>query len=127
MNLTQRRRGAEQETIRNCPLRLAPLREISVCDVIELDADGVGLFVGGDLVLVLQRQADVVQAVEQAVAAEGFDFERQRQAVVVGERAGVADRPSARSRRCLAARWNRSSTCASLSRIGSMPFLKQLL
>ena len=34
-----------------------------------------------------QRQADVVQAVEQAVAAERLDLERQRQAVVVGERA----------------------------------------
>ena len=31
--------------------------------------------VGGDLGFVLQRQADVVQAVEQAVAAESVDLE----------------------------------------------------
>ena len=37
-------------------------------------------FVGGDLVFVLERQADVVQAVEQAVAAERLDLEGDRQA-----------------------------------------------
>ena len=40
----------------------------------------VGRFVGRDLVLVRQRQADVVQAVQQAMAAERLDLERNRQA-----------------------------------------------
>ena len=40
----------------------------------------------GDIVFVLERQADVVEAVEQAMAAELFDIERNRQAKVVGER-----------------------------------------
>ena len=36
----------------------------------------MGVFVGGDLCFVFQRQADVVQSVQQAVAAKGFDFDQ---------------------------------------------------
>jgi hypothetical protein len=44
------------------------------------------LFVGSDLVFVLKRQADVVEAVIEAVAAEFLDLELELQAVVVGDR-----------------------------------------
>ena len=37
-------------------------------------------FVGRDLVAMRQRQADVVQAVQQAVAAERLDLERNSRA-----------------------------------------------
>jgi hypothetical protein len=47
----------------------------------------VGRFVDGDLVGVRERQPDVVQAVEQTMAAEIVDFKGQLQAVLVAERA----------------------------------------
>ena len=66
--------------------RLLNLRNVVYQHQMLLTGNCVGAFVGGDLVLVLERQADVVQAVEQAMAAERLDLERQQQAVVVGER-----------------------------------------
>ena len=83
-------------------------------------------FEGGDFVGVLERQADVVQAVQQAVAAERFDFERQRQAVIVGQS------PHFQIDRQLIA-WMLGAAAEQIvdgrvgQLIGSMPFLKQLL
>src|SRR5262245_55817516 len=44
-------------------------------------------FVVVDLIDVAKREADVVEAVEQAMAAEGLDFKLETQPEVVGERA----------------------------------------
>ena len=49
----------------------------AACADCGLARDPMSPFVRGDLVLVLERQADVVEAVEQAVAAERFDLERE--------------------------------------------------
>ena len=46
----------------------------------------MGLLISGDFRLALQRQADVVQAVKQAVAAESIDLEVERKAVLVADR-----------------------------------------
>ena len=57
------------------------------CDLAMRSCNSVCLLVGGDLRFVLQRQPDVVQPVQQAVAAEGVDLERKRQTEGVGDRA----------------------------------------
>lgn len=76
--------------------------------------------------LKLQRHRDIVRAVEQAVAAERVDFERDRQPVVVGDRLLFeVDRELVAL--VLGDGWNKSSITASSSLIGNMPFLKQLL
>ena len=43
--------------------------------------------VGRDLVFVLERQTDVVEPIQQAVATERFDLDRVTDAVRVGQRA----------------------------------------
>ncbi len=42
-------------------------------------------FVGRDFVLLLQRQADVIETMDQAVLAERFDLERLRVAVLIAQ------------------------------------------
>jgi hypothetical protein len=48
-----------------------------------------GAFEGGDFVGVLKRQCDVIEAVQQAMAAEGLDLEGAIEPVVVAQPAGL--------------------------------------
>ena len=49
---------------------------------------------GGDLLFVLERQGDVVEAVQETMATKLVDVEGEREAVVVGDR--VLVRPGER-------------------------------
>ena len=87
---------------------------------------GIGLFERVDGARLFQRQADVVEAVQHAVAAEGVEFEGDLAAVRAGDflvfqvdrQDGVgAARASSRS----------LSRSSGETTTGRMPFLKQLL
>ena len=58
-------------------------------DWLPLAGNAMRSFVFGDFIGVFERQADVVEAVEQAISPKLFDFEFDREAAIVGERAGV--------------------------------------
>ncbi len=87
----------------------------------------MGFFILRNLVLDAQREADIVPAVQQALAAEGIDAELEVQPGVVGNGLCLQDRPSAGSLPWLR-RGGRFRQSASSGRVtGRMPFLKQLL
>ena len=83
-------------------------------------------FISRDLRLALECQVDIVQGVDQAVAAEIVYLELDRQPVLVGDRAAF-DIDCQLIARVPGRADERSSTADSSRRMGNMPFLKQLL
>ena len=81
----------------------------------------------GDLVRMVERQADVVEAVQQAVLAERLDLERVLQAVAVRDRLVLEVDASARSPGSPFAQSAIVLHCSSGRRISSRPFFAELL
>lgn len=79
----RRQTVGERRSIRESAHALASVATMRIQRDLPATSGSHPLLEGGDFVCVLQREGDVVQAVNHAVLTEGIDVEFQFQAVVV--------------------------------------------